>query len=87
MYCLSYYLIFPFYPIILGSEVPPKKYARVQWFVRFCEIPIPKRHLLGRRPSAQEIFWYDCSDCDNNIQVETIIGPVQVCALNPGFYL
>lgn len=66
-----------------GSEVPPKKYARVQWFVRFCEIPIPKRHLLGRRPSAQEIFWYDCSDCDNNIQVETIIGPVQVVALAP----
>ncbi|EDL90399.1 origin recognition complex, subunit 1-like (S.cereviaiae), isoform CRA_c [Rattus norvegicus] len=65
------------------SEVPPKKYARVQWFVRFCEIPIPKRHLLGRRPSAQEIFWYDCSDCDNDIHVETIIGPVQVVALAP----
>ncbi|XP_021056138.1 origin recognition complex subunit 1 [Mus pahari] len=66
-----------------GSEVPPKKCARVQWFVRFVEIPTSKRHLLGRRPPAQEIFWYDCSDCDNNIYVETIIGPVQVVALAP----
>ncbi|XP_028643103.1 origin recognition complex subunit 1 [Grammomys surdaster] len=66
-----------------GSEVPPKKCARVQWFIRFSEIPLSKRHLLGRRPPAQEVFWYDCSDCDNNIYVETIIGPVQVVALAP----
>ncbi|XP_052032920.1 origin recognition complex subunit 1 [Apodemus sylvaticus] len=65
------------------SEVPPMKCARVQWFIRFSEIPISKRHLLGRRPHAQEIFWYDCSDCDNNIYVETIIRPVQVMALAP----
>ncbi|XP_021516290.1 origin recognition complex subunit 1 isoform X2 [Meriones unguiculatus] len=66
-----------------GSEVPPKKCAQVQWLVRFSEIPVYKRHLLGRRPDAQEIFWYDCSDCDNNIFVETIISPVQVVALAP----
>ncbi|GAB1288731.1 Origin recognition complex subunit 1 [Apodemus speciosus] len=66
-----------------GSEVPPRKCARVQWFVRFSEIPTSKRHLLGRRPPAQEIFWYDCSDCDNNIYVETIIRPVQVVVLAP----
>nr|XP_034359168.1 origin recognition complex subunit 1 isoform X2 [Arvicanthis niloticus] len=66
-----------------GAEVPPKKCARVQWFVRFSEIPLSKRHLLGRRPPAQEIFWYDCSDCGNNIYVESIIGPVQVVALAP----
>ncbi|OBS60532.1 hypothetical protein A6R68_08339, partial [Neotoma lepida] len=66
-----------------GSTVPSKKCARVQWFVRFSEIPISKRHLLGRQPAAQEIFWYDYSDCDNSIYVETIIGPVQVVALAP----
>nr|BAE24817.1 unnamed protein product [Mus musculus] len=66
-----------------GAEVPPKKCARVQWFVRFLEIPVSKRHLLGRSPPAQEIFWYDCSDWDNKINVETIIGPVQVVALAP----
>lgn len=83
LYCLPYYLIFPPSPILLGAEVPPKKCARVQWFVRFLEIPVSKRHLLGRSPPAQEIFWYDCSDWDNKINVETIIGPVQVRALNP----
>lgn len=66
-----------------GSQFPSKKCARVQWFVRFSEIPISKRHLLGRKPAAQEIFWYDYSDCDNNVYVETIIGPVQVVALAP----
>lgn len=66
-----------------GSKFPSMKCARVQWFVRFSEIPISKRHLLGRKPAAQEIFWYDYSDCDNNIYVETIIGPVQVVALAP----
>ncbi|XP_075802977.1 origin recognition complex subunit 1 [Microtus pennsylvanicus] len=67
-----------------GSQFPSKKCARVQWFVRFSEIPISKRHLLGRKPAAQEIFWYDYSDFDNNVYVETIIGPVQVVALAPG---
>ncbi|XP_051044383.1 origin recognition complex subunit 1 [Phodopus roborovskii] len=66
-----------------GSKFPSVKCARVQWFVRFSEIPIPKRHLLGRKPAAEEIFWYDSSDCGNNIYVETIIGPVQVVALAP----
>ncbi|XP_059110660.1 origin recognition complex subunit 1 [Peromyscus eremicus] len=66
-----------------GSTFPSKKCARVQWFVRFSEIPISKRHLLGRQPAAQEIFWYDYSDCDNQIYVETIIGPVQIVALAP----
>ncbi|KAM7324565.1 hypothetical protein ACRRTK_016870 [Alexandromys fortis] len=66
-----------------GSQFPPKKCARVQWFVRFSEIPISKRHLLGRKPAAQEIFWYDYSGCDNSVYVETIIGPVQVVALAP----
>ncbi|XP_037354107.1 origin recognition complex subunit 1 [Talpa occidentalis] len=64
-------------------EVSNKKRARVQWFIRFCEIPVHKQHLLGRKPDAQEIFWYDYPACPTNISVETIIGPVQVVALAP----
>ncbi|KAM5248595.1 origin recognition complex subunit 1 [Ctenodactylus gundi] len=65
------------------SEPHFKKRARVQWFIRFCEVPSYKRPLLGRKPGAQEIFWYDYPACDGNISVETIIGPVQVVALSP----
>ncbi|XP_004679068.1 PREDICTED: origin recognition complex subunit 1 [Condylura cristata] len=64
-------------------EPSSKKRARVQWFIRFCEIPVHKQKLLGRKPDAQEIFWYDCPACPTNINVETIIGPVQVVALAP----
>lgn len=60
-----------------------KKRARVQWFIRFCEIPVCKQHLLGRKPAEQEIFWYDYPACDSNISVETIIGSVRVIALAP----
>ncbi|XP_055978195.1 origin recognition complex subunit 1 [Sorex fumeus] len=66
-----------------ASELYFKKRARVQWFVRFCEIPLGKQHLLGRKPDAQELFWYDYPSCNNNISAETIIGPVQVIALAP----
>ncbi|XP_011368791.1 origin recognition complex subunit 1 [Pteropus vampyrus] len=60
-----------------------KKRARVQWFIRFCEISINKQHLLGRKPAKQEIFWYDYPACDSNINAETIIGSVRVVALGP----
>ncbi|XP_069934609.1 origin recognition complex subunit 1 isoform X2 [Oryctolagus cuniculus] len=65
------------------GEPRSKKRARVQWFVRFCEIPVCKRHLLGRKPAEQELFWYDYPACDSNVSAETIIGPVQVVALAP----
>ncbi|KAF0873927.1 ORC1 protein, partial [Crocuta crocuta] len=65
------------------SEPYSKKRARVQWFIRFCEVPVSKRHLLGRKPAAQEIFWYDYPACNSNISAETIIGHVQVVALGP----
>ncbi|XP_063469909.1 origin recognition complex subunit 1 isoform X5 [Symphalangus syndactylus] len=65
------------------SDPPPKKRARVQWFVRFCEVPACKQHLLGRKPGAQEIFWYDYPACDSNINAETIIGLVRVIPLAP----
>ncbi|XP_040834610.1 origin recognition complex subunit 1 isoform X2 [Ochotona curzoniae] len=65
------------------SEPRSKKRARVQWFIRFCEIPVSKQHLLGRKPAAQELFWYDYPACDSNISAQSIIGPVQVVALAP----
>ncbi|XP_005398640.1 PREDICTED: origin recognition complex subunit 1 isoform X2 [Chinchilla lanigera] len=65
------------------SELHFRKRARVQWFVRFCEVAPCKQHFLGRKPDPQEIFWYDYPACDDNISVETIIGPVQVVALAP----
>ncbi|XP_064138047.1 origin recognition complex subunit 1 isoform X3 [Loxodonta africana] len=65
------------------SEPYSKKRARVQWCVRFCEVPVRKQHLLGRKPAAQEIFWYDYPACDGNINAEAIIGPVRVVALAP----
>uniref|UniRef100_A0A8D1IS53 Origin recognition complex subunit 1 n=1 Tax=Sus scrofa TaxID=9823 RepID=A0A8D1IS53_PIG len=58
-------------------------HARVQWFVRFCEIPVHKQHLLGRKPDAQEIFWYDNCAYNNNVNTETIIANVRVLALAP----
>nr|Q58DC8.2 RecName: Full=Origin recognition complex subunit 1 [Bos taurus] len=65
------------------SELYSKKRARVQWFIRFCEVPVCKQHLLGRKPGTQEIFWYDNPTCNSNISVETIIGSVRVVALAP----
>ncbi|KFO20928.1 origin recognition complex subunit 1 [Fukomys damarensis] len=65
------------------SEPRSRKCARVQWFIRFCEVAPCKQHLLGRKPDAQEIFWYDYPACDDNISIETIIGPVRVVALAP----
>ncbi|XP_036877645.2 origin recognition complex subunit 1 [Manis javanica] len=65
------------------SEPHSKKRARVQWLIRFCEVPVRKQHLLGRKPDTQEIFWYDYPACDSNINAESIIGHVQVVALGP----
>ncbi|XP_055259994.1 origin recognition complex subunit 1 isoform X1 [Moschus berezovskii] len=65
------------------SELYSKKRARVQWFIRFCEVPVCQQHLLGRKPDTQEIFWYDNPACNSNIRVETIIGCVRVVALAP----
>uniref|UniRef100_A0A8C9A9P5 Origin recognition complex subunit 1 n=1 Tax=Prolemur simus TaxID=1328070 RepID=A0A8C9A9P5_PROSS len=65
------------------SDPHSMKRARVQWFVRFCEVPDCKRHLLGRKPAAQEIFWYDYPACNDSINAETIIGPIRVVALAP----
>uniref|UniRef100_A0A8B9KPN7 Origin recognition complex subunit 1 n=1 Tax=Astyanax mexicanus TaxID=7994 RepID=A0A8B9KPN7_ASTMX len=55
-----------------------KKKAVVKWFVRVCEIPSNKIGLLGRDPHPQEIFYYQDSSCDNEVDAETILGAVQV---------
>lgn len=64
-------------------ELHSKKRARVQWLIRFSEVPVCKQQLLGRKPAEQEVFWYDYPACDSNINVETIIGSVRVKALAP----
>lgn len=66
---------------VSSLEPEANSHAVVQWFIRLSEIPVSKRKLLGREAAEQEIFWYD--DPPRNIQVETILGPVQVVALAP----
>lgn len=52
----------------------------MKWFVRMCEIPLNKRNLLGRDPHPQEIFYYQDSSCDDEVDAQTILGAVQVHA-------
>ncbi|KAM4640660.1 origin recognition complex subunit 1 [Discoglossus pictus] len=65
-----------------GTDKDASKHAVVQWFVRYEEVPFRKRKLLGREPHQQEIFFYDVTSCENDIDAETIIGTVQVKPLN-----
>uniref|UniRef100_A0AAY5F129 Origin recognition complex subunit 1 n=1 Tax=Electrophorus electricus TaxID=8005 RepID=A0AAY5F129_ELEEL len=53
--------------------------AVVHWFVRMHEIAQNKRKLLGRDPHPQEVFYYQDGSCDCEVNVETILGAVQVC--------
>ncbi|XP_073449629.1 origin recognition complex subunit 1 isoform X2 [Aquarana catesbeiana] len=66
-----------------GTEKHASKHATVQWFLRYEEVPYKKRKLLGREPHPQEIFLYDSSTCDNDIDAETIIGTVLISQLKP----
>ncbi|KAM3915330.1 origin recognition complex subunit 1 [Leptodactylus fuscus] len=66
-----------------GSEKDASKHAIVQWYLRYEEIPYRKRKLLGRDPHPQEIFLYDFSVCENDIDAETIMGTVQITQLKP----
>lgn len=50
----------------------------VQWFVRVFEVPLSKLKLLGRTPHPQEIFFYQGGNCDDEVDVESILRPVQV---------
>ncbi len=54
----------------------------VRWFARLSEVPLSKRKLLGREPHPQEIFYYEGRSCDDEVDVESILRPVQVRTLS-----
>uniref|UniRef100_A0A4W6C7D8 Origin recognition complex subunit 1 n=1 Tax=Lates calcarifer TaxID=8187 RepID=A0A4W6C7D8_LATCA len=60
------------------SESGKQKKAVVQWFVRVSEVPPSKLKLLGREPHPQEIFYYQGRSCDDEVNAESILRPVQV---------
>nr|XP_057929389.1 origin recognition complex subunit 1 [Doryrhamphus excisus] len=63
---------------LFGDENERQKKAVVQWFVRVSEVPVSKLQLLGRDPHPQEIFYYQGRSCDDEINAESILRPVQV---------
>uniref|UniRef100_A0A3Q3MCS1 Origin recognition complex subunit 1 n=1 Tax=Mastacembelus armatus TaxID=205130 RepID=A0A3Q3MCS1_9TELE len=63
---------------LFGDESGKQKKAAVQWFVRVSEVPPNKLKLLGREPHPQEIFYYQGRSCDDEVDVESILRPVQV---------
>ncbi|XP_026202225.1 origin recognition complex subunit 1 isoform X2 [Anabas testudineus] len=63
---------------LFGDESGKQKKAVVQWFVRVSEVPVSKLKLLGREPHRQEIFYYQSRSCDDEVNAESIIRPVQV---------
>lgn len=60
------------------SESGKQKKAVVQWFARVSEVPLGKLKLLGREPHPQEIFYYEGRSCDDEVDAESILRPVQV---------
>lgn len=54
------------------------KKAKVQWYIRYCEVPHNKRKLLGRSAHPKEIFYYSDTSCDSEVDAETILGTVEV---------
>ncbi|CAI5636849.1 unnamed protein product [Oreochromis niloticus] len=63
---------------LYGDENGQQMKAVVQWFIRVSELPVNKLKLLGREPHPQEIFYYECRNCDNEVNVESILRPVKV---------
>ncbi|KAM9478246.1 origin recognition complex subunit 1 isoform 5-T5 [Salvelinus alpinus] len=61
-----------------SDESHKQKKALVQWFLRLSEVPQNKKLLLGRSPHPQEIFYYLGRACDDEINVESILGTVHV---------
>uniref|UniRef100_A0A3Q4GEH5 Origin recognition complex subunit 1 n=1 Tax=Neolamprologus brichardi TaxID=32507 RepID=A0A3Q4GEH5_NEOBR len=62
-----------------------KMKAVVQWFMRVSELPVNKLKLLGRDPHPQEIFYYEYRNCDNEVNVESILRPVKHLDSNDPF--
>ncbi|XP_056271375.1 origin recognition complex subunit 1-like [Pseudoliparis swirei] len=67
---------------LFGDESGKQKKAVVQWFVRVSEVPLSKRKMLGREPHAKEIFYYQGRSCDDEVDAESILKPVQVMHLD-----
>ncbi|XP_037837186.1 origin recognition complex subunit 1 isoform X2 [Kryptolebias marmoratus] len=63
---------------LFGDESGQQKKAVVQWYVRVSEVPPSKLKLLGRDPHPREIFFYQGGNCDDEVNAESIIRPVQV---------
>ncbi|CAF94103.1 unnamed protein product, partial [Tetraodon nigroviridis] len=68
---------------LFGDETGRQKKAAVQWFARVSEVPPPKLKLLGREPHPQEVFFYQGRGCDDEVDAESILRPVQVRADRP----
>ncbi|KAM8875341.1 origin recognition complex subunit 1 [Spinachia spinachia] len=66
---------------LFGDNSGKQKKAVVQWFVRLFEVPMSKLKLLGREPHPQEIFYYQGRSCDDEVDAESILKPVQVTHL------
>ncbi|TDH08963.1 hypothetical protein EPR50_G00103270 [Perca flavescens] len=67
---------------LYGDESGRQKKAVVQWFARVSEVPVSKLKLLGREPHPQEIFYYQGRSCDDEVDAESILRPVQVKQLD-----
>ncbi|XP_077439321.1 origin recognition complex subunit 1 isoform X2 [Vanacampus margaritifer] len=63
---------------LFGDESGMQKKAMVHWFVRVSEVPVSKLPLLGREPHPQEIFYYQGRGCNEEVNAESILRPVQV---------
>ncbi|XP_061748317.1 origin recognition complex subunit 1 [Nerophis ophidion] len=63
---------------LFGDESEHQMKAAVQWFVRVSEVPVGKLRQLGRDPHPQEIFYYLGRSCDEEINADSILRPVQV---------
>ncbi|MEQ2211078.1 hypothetical protein XENOCAPTIV_025762, partial [Xenoophorus captivus] len=62
---------------LFADESGEQMKAVVQWFVRVSEVPPSKLKLLGRDPHPQEIFFYEGRNCDDEVDAQSILRPVQ----------
>uniref|UniRef100_A0A665W0I9 Origin recognition complex subunit 1 n=1 Tax=Echeneis naucrates TaxID=173247 RepID=A0A665W0I9_ECHNA len=62
---------------LFGDESGKQKKASIRWFIRTSEIPTDKLKLLGREPHTQEIFYYQSLNCEEEVDVESILRPVK----------
>ncbi|XP_008404703.1 origin recognition complex subunit 1 [Poecilia reticulata] len=63
---------------LFADESGAQKKAVVQWFVRVSEVPPSKLKLLGRSPHPQEVFFYEGRSCEDEVNAESVLRPVQV---------